>query len=533
MADVLYDALKPYVGAGWLNQQASGLNDYGWRNYTAIAGNRASFDPAESLNLMRTYNQTYGLGLTDAEIAAGIKKFGDWVQEKFGGGLAADSSIPAVAAQSLAEALTLKGVDGYSSPFWQDISKPGGVLQLGNEAAIKKGQEALAAIDTDWNNNLAVFGSGMSNGIGYDNSSGFQDFMMGAIPAAMAAIVGPAIAGEFAGGLGGLGGAAAGKSAALGSLGSGTLGVDLAGLGTYGTTSAMAGGLGTGLAETTLASLGLDAGALAGLGAAGVAGSGYTGTLSELAADGLGGVAETTGSGAMGWEDFGSSFLDGTAGANDALSQILNMGNVPAGATGFGEIGSLGLSDAASTAGKKLLSIIMGGGNGISGQTIGAGLSSLLGYKASQDQTSALNAQADKYSAMGAPYRQKLSDLYANPDSFLQSNEVQKPVQMGTTNLMRALSTTGNPFGSGNALQQGQSYASDQLFSRLGQEKDRLAGYGGLASYNAAAPSASNNAIQSGSNAWNALGAGVNNIFNPPQSSAQTMAEFYKMIGKV
>jgi hypothetical protein len=102
---------------------------------------------------------------------------------------------------------------------------------------------------------------------------------------------------------------------------------------------------------------------------------------------------------------------------------------------------------------------------------------------------------------------------------------------MGTTNLMRSLSTQGNPFGSGNALQQGQSYASDQLFSRLGQEKDRLAGFGGLSSYNQAAPSAASNAIQSGSNAWNSVGYGVNNIFNPPQTTAQTMADFFRMAG--
>lgn len=157
--------------------------------------------------------------------------------------------------------------------------------------------------------------------------------------------------------------------------------------------------------------------------------------------------------------------------------------------------------------------------------------SSLVGAYASNQQSNQLSDLANRYEGYGAQYRQRLSDLYANPDSFLQSKEVQTPVQLGTNNLMRSLSTQGNPFGSGNALQQGQSYASDQLFSRLGQEKDRLAGFGGLSAYNQAAPAAQSNAIQSGSNAWNSLGYGVNNIFNPPQSSAQTMADFFRMAG--
>ena len=81
------------------------------------------------------------------------------------------------------------------------------------------------------------------------------------------------------------------------------------------------------------------------------------------------------------------------------------------------------------------------------------------------------------------PYRTRLSDLYANPDSFLTSNEVTKPVQMGSDILARSLSVGGNPIGSGNALQQLQSYSADQLFSRLGEEKTRLGNLGGMSSF--------------------------------------------------
>jgi len=136
---------------------------------------------------------------------------------------------------------------------------------------------------------------------------------------------------------------------------------------------------------------------------------------------------------------------------------------------------------------------------------------------AARERTDLMREQAGKYEAMGAPYRQKLSDLYANPESYLSSSEVQKPVQMGSDILARSLSTHGNPIGSGNALQQMQDYSSGKLYSMLGSEKDRLAGFGGLSGYNAAAPTATTNYI--GSNAANldplmyGLGTVGNDIF--------------------
>ena len=118
---------------------------------------------------------------------------------------------------------------------------------------------------------------------------------------------------------------------------------------------------------------------------------------------------------------------------------------------------------------------------------------------------------------MGAPYRGRLADLYSNPSAFLNSPEVQVPVQQGTNALARALSVQGNPIGSGTALQELQNYSSNQLFGRLGQEKDRLAGFGGLSAYNQAAPGAANNAIDANYGVYGALGKGAANIFNPPK----------------
>lgn len=181
--------------------------------------------------------------------------------------------------------------------------------------------------------------------------------------------------------------------------------------------------------------------------------------------------------------------------------------------------------------------------------------------------------------AVGAPYRSKLSDLYANPSSFLSSPEVTVPVQQASDIMARSLSTKGNPTGSGNALQQLQSYSADQLFGKLGQEKDRLAGYGGLGAYGQAGatvpsigttlpsgtstpipgvgtslPGGTSTAIpgvgsslpgsvntgglaalmgaaQSTGDQYQALGSGISNVFNPPKTGAQALAEILKYLG--
>ena len=160
-------------------------------------------------------------------------------------------------------------------------------------------------------------------------------------------------------------------------------------------------------------------------------------------------------------------------------------------------------------------------------------LPSLLGGFGASSNKSAYDAQlqaqreqAARYEAMGAPYRQRLSDLYSDPTAFLSSPEVQQPLQQGTNMLARSLSTQGNPIGSGNALQSLQDYTGNQLFERLGQEKDRLAGFGGLSQYQSAAPSIGTSSTQMNpytADIWNAAGYGagkLNDIFNPPKESA-------------
>lgn len=224
---------------------------------------------------------------------------------------------------------------------------------------------------------------------------------------------------------------------------------------------------------------------------------GTAGVVGSAAAAGEAGGAYAAGQG-------GAYSLAPTAGAEGGLAAY--------GGAGLGS--SAGIGAGTGTA----------AGWGTGAQWAGAVLPSVLGYagakkmgEAQEAETQRLRELAAQYTAMGAPYRQRLADLYANPEAYMNSPEVQRQVQMGTDALARSLSTQGNPIGSGNALQQLQNYATEQYWGRLGQERDRMAGYGGLAQYQAAAPNIAAGA--SGVNPYdiqryNAIGAGVSNLAN-------------------
>lgn len=233
----------------------------------------------------------------------------------------------------------------------------------------------------------------------------------------------------------------------------------------------------------------------------------------------LGGAALTSGLGGS-----GSNFGTGD-GITEPSNPALNPGVPPPSPSTAGVSSALSriLDGTATTA--DWLSV---------GGSAGAGL---LGAYGSSQQADQLGRIADQQAAqhaesvaMGAPYRGRLADLYANPTGFLTSPEVQVPVQQGTDALARSLSIKGNPAGSGNALQQLQSYSSDQLFGKLGSEKDRLAGYGGLTAYNnqGAQPAPTDAAaaqLRSQGNVFSTLGNAAGNIFNPATSLDQLMRQ--------
>lgn len=139
-----------------------------------------------------------------------------------------------------------------------------------------------------------------------------------------------------------------------------------------------------------------------------------------------------------------------------------------------------------------------------------------LGALASNKQASALKNLAGQYTEYGAPYRAILAQSYANPSAFLaNSPDIKAAVDQGTSALARALSVRGNPAQSGTALQEMQNYATQGLYGQLGNERQRLANFGGLTALTSAVPSLSAQAIGANSGLYNALGYGLQQVTNP------------------
>jgi hypothetical protein len=209
------------------------------------------------------------------------------------------------------------------------------------------------------------------------------------------------------------------------------------------------------------------------------------------------------GGGALG----GGALAAGAVGGGGVLSSLANGAAGGAAGAAAGSATSGGLSNT--------LGSIMGDDDWL--KILGRGLPGILGAVGSASQAEDYEDLANKYMEMGSPYRTKLQQLYGDPSAFLNSPEVRQPIQQGTDMLARSLSVKGNPAGSGNALQELQNYASTQLFNKLGQEKDRLGGFGGLTQYNQAAPQAAQNVIGAQGDVYSNLGGAAADIFNPPK----------------
>lgn len=260
--------------------------------------------------------------------------------------------------------------------------------------------------------------------------------------------------------------------------------------------------------------VGTTAGTTAGTG--GVVGGATGGATGGAVAPAAGGVAPTLGQ--AGSVAAGAGAVANAVG-DSPVSPPLSASQDPLGSGGDPGNPTTGGGSGASGVGTALSRILDGTATTADwtsalGSAAGAG----LGIAGSISQQHALEELANRQMAMGAPYRDRLASLYNDPSSFLHSAEVTTPVQQGTDALARSLSVQGNPIGSGHALQELQNYSSNQLFSRLGEEKNRLGSLGGLASFNAAAPGTALAGVNAGSNVYNAVGSGIANLTNPQPS---------------
>ena len=145
---------------------------------------------------------------------------------------------------------------------------------------------------------------------------------------------------------------------------------------------------------------------------------------------------------------------------------------------------------------------------------------SLISAYGSGKQADAYSDLANKYMAMGAPYRDELSRISADPNAFYTSPTATKATE---SVLQRLSSQYGNPAGNPYA----QALTVDALYDQYGAERDRLAGYGGLTQYASAAPGAASQAIGAKGTVYGDLGYGVGSALNPPPKQ-MTLAELLR-----
>lgn len=337
-----------------------------------------------------------------------------------------------------------------------------------------------------------------------DDSPSTKDFglVKNGILAAMLLGLGGAAAGAM-GGSGGAGaaGAAAGAAEAAPAFIGGASGAGIAG-------AAGGGGALAGLSAAELAALGT-----AGAGAASAIGSGAATGLSqaELAAmieSGTSGVA------GAGLETAGLAGQGLTAAQYAALQQGGNL-------AGLGEyLNSVipGMNGGTMPPGSgSALSRILSGSGGASDwtQLLGSLGAAGLGAAGANAQGDAYSDVADKYLALGAPYRDKLLETYQPGYSIANSPDFMNALDVGAQAAARATSAkSGNPVDNPGAYAEMQKYISGSLaLPQLNTTRSQLGTFGQLGT-NIAGANDTQAAGQTGG-MYNALGYGLGQLTQP------------------
>ncbi len=314
------------------------------------------------------------------------------------------------------------------------------------------------------------------------------------------------------------------------------------------------GGAGAGAAEGTAgtgavdASTGLYAGESANAGAgtygtvgggatgASAAGAGTLGTTSEtgtLTGNAASDTGGTVGEGYL--DDFTGQWVDGGSGTDPSTGLFSGesgtagsgtYGTEGGGATGYtASDGTLVNSSTVQEVARQLgitpaaaLRYLMSAGGGLAAAGLGA--------YASNKQAGSLQALNQQYMNMGAPSRGRYEASYQPGFTMANDPGYTDALNQASKATLHGLSVQGNPAGSPNAWNQSMTDLYQKTaYPALQNYRNQNAATGGIASFSAAAPAAATGAIGAQGNVYNAIGGGLNDIFNPPKSLAQQLAE--------
>lgn len=216
-------------------------------------------------------------------------------------------------------------------------------------------------------------------------------------------------------------------------------------------------------------------------------------------------------------------------GAGGELSAPL-LGNTTNAYQNSGTIGANGAlkAGAGTTATGSVLSRILDGTATASDWTslAGSGLSAGLGVLGANQQADAYKDVADKYLALGAPYRDKLSASYAPGFSMADQPDFMNALNLGADAVARATSTKANTFDPGAQMEM-QKYVSGSLaLPQLNTYRSQLGTFGNLGT-NVAGTTDAASAGQTG-NMYNAIGYGLGQITQPQSSTNSALSDLLK-----
>ena len=152
----------------------------------------------------------------------------------------------------------------------------------------------------------------------------------------------------------------------------------------------------------------------------------------------------------------------------------------------------------------------------------------VMGWFASNQNKEALENFTNQWMSMGQPYRDQLTNLYTQGgmEAWANSPQVQTTLNKTLEGAARALSVEGNPALNPFAQNTMRDEGLNTMWGMLTGEKQFLANAGGLSNFNAAAPQFALAGLNSGNNAWNAIGSGLSSVLNPQP----TLEDYFKMM---
>ena len=199
----------------------------------------------------------------------------------------------------------------------------------------------------------------------------------------------------------------------------------------------------------------------------------------------------------------------------DQLGTVASGGTLPSGA-GLGAASALGKllfgSNADGTS-RGILGMLGANQNGL----LSSLLPAFLGAYGANQQANAYRDVANKYLAMGEPYRNMLLGSYSPNFSASSIPGFNDAINQSSNAILRGLSTQGNPYDNPGGLQEATKYVTSNVaLPALNTYRSQLGSFGQLGTNTAGTADMTSAGSKGG--VLNAIGYGLNGVLNPQQN---------------